>query len=452
MAFLVAILLVQLALPGFNSLSNKKMVLLWDSPSFWMLGVAFTLFTGLVAGSYPALYLSSFRPVKVLKGTFKAGKLAAIPRKALVVVQFTVSVVLIIGTMVVYQQIQYAKDRPIGYSINNLVNVNMQTPQLNKQYLSLKNDLLSSGAVTGVSESESPITAIYVSNGGLTWRNKDPRMQEQFNSSAVMADFGKTVNWKIVNGRDFDPAFLSDSLAFIINETAAKMLGFKNPIGEVIDWGGDAKFTVIGVVKDMVNQSVFETPRPSFFFLPRHWSNMSNINLKINPKANAHAAMDKIKALLKKYDPAGSYTIQFMDESYAQKFNDEERIGKLATCFAGLAIFISCLGLFGMATFMAEQRTKEIGIRKVLGATILTLWQLLSKDFVVLVIISLLIASPIAYYFMQKWLMGYQYHTNVNGWVFVLAAAGAMVITLLTVSYQGIKAALANPVKSLKSE
>ena len=452
LSFLVALLLVQLALPGFNSLANKKMVILWNSPAFWILGVAFTLFTGLIAGSYPALYLSSFRPVKVLKGTFKAGKFAAIPRKALVVVQFTVSVVLIIGTMVVYNQIQYAKERPIGYSVNNLVNVNMQTPQLNKQYLSLKNDLLSSGAVTNVAESESQVTGIYITNGGLTWRNKDPRMQEQFNSAAVTSDFGKTVNWKIVNGRDFDPAFLSDSLAFIINETAAKMLGFKNPIGELIDWGGDAKFTVIGVVKDMVNQSVFETPKPSFFYLPRRWNNMSNINLKLNPKANAHEAIDKIKILLKKYDPAGSYNIQFVDENYAQKFNDEERIGKLATCFAGLAIFISCLGLFGMATFMAEQRVKEIGIRKVLGATIMNLWQLLSKDFVILVVIALLIASPIAYYFMQKWLVSYQYHTNVNGWVFVLAAAGAMIITLLTVSYQGIKAALANPVKSLKSE
>ena len=452
MAFLLSLLLVQLAIPGFNYLANKQMQVLWGSPLFWILGLAFSLFTGLVAGSYPALYLSSFRPVKVLKGTFKAGKLAAVPRKVLVVMQFTVSVVLIIGTIVVFQQIQYAKNRPVGYSTNNLLNVNLQTPDLNKQYLSLKNDLLASGAVTNVSESESFITGMYVTNGGLTWRDKDPAIQEQFNSMAVTSDFGKTVNWKIIRGRDFNPAFASDTNTFIINEAAAKLIGFKNPIGEVINWGGDNKLKVIGVVKDMVNQSVFETPKPELFYLPRHWNIMSNINIKINPLVSAHTAMDKIKVLLKKYDPSSSYTIKFLDEEYALKFDNEERIGKLATCFAGLAIFISCLGLFGMATFMAEQRTKEIGVRKVLGATIFSLWQLLSKDFVMLVIISLLIASPIAYYFMHNWLQGYQYRTEINGWVFAVAAAGAMIITLLTVSYQSIKAALANPVKSLKSE
>jgi len=451
-AFLFSLVLVQLALPEFNFLANKKMSILWGSPAFWMFGVAFSLFTGLIAGSYPALYLSSFRPVKVLKGTFKAGKLAAIPRKALVVVQFTVSVVLIIGTLVVFQQIQFAKDRPIGYNTNNLINVSLQTPQLNKQYLSLKNDLLASGAVTGVSQSESAITGMYVTNGGLSWRNKDPQIQEQFHSMAITSDFGKTVNWKIIAGRDFNPAFPSDTMAFIINEATAKLIGFKNPIGEIIDWGGNAKFKIIGVVRDMVNQSVFEAPKPSLFYLPRHWNNMGNINLKLNPQASAHTAMDKIKALLKIYDPAGSFTIQFVDEDYALKFNDEERIGKLATCFAGLAIFISCLGLFGMATFMAEQRVKEIGVRKVLGATIFSLWQLLSKDFVALVFISLLIASPMAYYFMHKWLMNYEYRTEINWWVFAAAAVGAVTLTILTVSYQSIKAAMANPVKSLKSE
>ncbi|WP_295796326.1 ABC transporter permease [Mucilaginibacter sp.] len=451
-AFILSLLLVQLSLPEFNALAGKKMSVLWGSATFWLLGIAFTLFTGLIAGSYPALYLSSFRPVKVLKGSFKVGRLAAIPRKVLVVVQFTVSIVLIIGTIVVFQQIQFAKDRPVGYSTGNLVNVNLQTPSLNKQYLSLKNDLLASRAVVNVSESESQITGVYITNGGFKWRGKDPALQEQFNTMAVTADFGQTVNWKIIAGRDFNAAFPSDTLAVIINQATEKQLGFKNPLGEIIDWNGNYSLKIIGVVNDMVNQSVFETPRPSLFFLPRHWSKMGNINLKINPQASAHEAMDKIKGLLKKYDPSGSYAIKFMDEDYATKFNDEERIGKLATCFAGLAIFISCLGLFGMATFMSEQRTKEIGVRKVLGATIFSLWQLLSKDFVMLVIISLLIASPVAYYFMHNWLQSYQYRTEIAGWVFVIAAAGAMIITLLTVSYQSIKAALANPVKSLKSE
>ena len=452
LAFFLSLLFVQLCLPEFNQLAAKKVSILWANPLFWILGIAFTLFTGLIAGSYPALYLSSFRPVKVLKGSFRVGRFASIPRKVLVVVQFTVSVVLIIGTIVVFQQIQFAKNRPVGYSRNNLLNVSLQTQDLNKQYQALRNDLLASGSVSNVSESESPVTAVYISNGGFTWKGKDPAIQEQFNSMSVTSDFGKTVNWQIKEGRDFNPAFLSDSSAFIINEAAVKFMGLKHPIGETIEWIGNGKYKIIGVVKDMVNQSAYETAKQSFFYLQKSWSQLSNINIKINPLVSAHSAMDKIKGILKKYDPSTSFTIRFVDDDYAGKFDNEERIGKLASCFAGLAIFISCLGLFGMATFMAEQRIKEIGVRKVLGASIFNLWQLLSKDFVVLVTISLLIASPMAWYFMHNWLQSYQYRTEISGWVFAIAAMGAMVITLLTVSYQSIKAALANPVKSLKSE
>ncbi|MCR8560215.1 ABC transporter permease [Mucilaginibacter sp. BJC16-A38] len=452
LSFFLSLLLVQLLLPGFNQLADKKVAILWGEPLFWLLGIAFTLFTGLVAGSYPALYLSSFRPVKVLKGAFKVGRLAAIPRKVLVVVQFTVSVVLIIGTIVVFQQIQFAKNRPVGYNRDNLLNITLQTQDLNKQYKALRNDLLASGSVSNVSESESPITSVYIGNGGFNWRGKDPALQEQFTSMSITADFGKTVGWKIKEGRDFNPAFVSDSSGFIINEAAVKFLGFKHPVGENIEWIGNGKYKIIGVVKDMVNQSAYETTKQSFFYLPRNWNQLSNINIKINPLVSSHSAMDKIKAILKKYDPSTSFTIQFVDDDYAKKFDNEERIGKLASCFAGLAIFISCLGLFGMAIFMAEQRIKEIGVRKVLGASVFNLWQLLSKDFVILVVISLLIASPIAWYFMHSWLQSYQYRTEISGWIFIVAAAGAMIITLLTVSYQSIKAALANPVRSLKSE
>ncbi|MES2113293.1 MAG: ABC transporter permease, partial [Bacteroidota bacterium] len=452
MAFCLALVLVQFTLPAFNNIANKNLGLLWGNPVFWAGGIAFTLFTGLVAGSYPALYLSSFQPIKVLKGAFKVGKLAAIPRKVLVVVQFTVSVVLIIGTLVVYQQIQFAKNRPVGYSTNNLLNVNLQTQALNKQYLSLRNDLLASGAVSNVAQSESQITGVLISAGGFTWRGKDPALQEQFTNMTVSSDFGKTVNWQIKEGRDFNVAFPSDTAGFIINEAAAKFIGLKHPVGETIDWAGNGKFKIIGVVKDMVNGSVYDAPKQSFFCLPRHWSHLENIAIKINPLTGAHTAMDKINAILKKYDPAASYTIGFVDQDYAQKFDNEERIGKLASCFAGLAIFISCLGLFGMASFMAEQRIKEIGVRKVLGATVFNLWQLLSKDFIVLITISLLIASPVAWYFMHNWLQGYQYRTEISAWIFLAAAAGALIITLLTVSYQGIKAALANPVRSLRSE
>ncbi len=450
-AFFVSLALVLLCLPEFNQLADKKIAILWSSPIFWALGISFSLFTGLIAGSYPALYLSSFQPIKVLKGSFRVGRLAAIPRKVLVVIQFAVSVVLIIGTIVVFQQIQFAKNRPVGFSRDNLLNVNLQTNELNKQYLALKNDLLSSGAVTNVAESESMITQVFISNGGLTWPGKNPAVQDQFNSMSVTSDFGKTTGWQIAEGRDFDPAYISDSAAFIVNEAAVKFMGLKNPVGKTMMWSENS-FKIIGVVKDMVNQSAYEAAKPSFFYLPRHWSNISNINLKINPAMGAHDAVAKINALFKKYDPSASYTIQFVDEDYAKKFENEERIGKLASCFAGLAIFISCLGLFGMASFMAEQRTKEIGVRKVLGATVFNLWQLLSKDFVQLVIISLLIATPVSWYFMHSWLQSYEYRTGITWWIFAVAAIGALVITLLTVSYQSIKAALANPVRSLRSE
>jgi putative ABC transport system permease protein len=451
LAFFFALLLVQLCLPCFNHLADKNVSILWGNPLFWLLGISFSLFTGLLAGSYPALYLSSFKPVKVLKGTFRVGRLAAIPRKVLVVMQFTVSAVLIIGTIVVFKQIQYAKNRPVGYTRNNLLNVSLQINDINKHYGALRNDLLTSGAVANIAQSESPVTAVYISNGGFNWSGKDPGLQEQFMSMAVTSDFGKTVGWQIKEGRDFDPAHLSDSSGFIINEAAAKFMGMKHPIGETVEWIGNGKYKIIGVVKNMVNRSAYETDQQTLFYLPK-WQNMSNINIKITPSVNAHDALNKIKAIFKKYDPSSPFDYRFVDEEYAKKFDNEERIGKLASFFAGLAILISCLGLFGMASFMAEQRIKEIGIRKVLGASVFNLWGLLSKDFVGLVMISLVIATPIAYYFMHQWLQNYQYRAGITWWIFILTALGAILITLLTVSYQSIKAALTNPVKSLKTE
>ncbi len=450
-AFFASLVLVVFCLPEFNQLADKKIAILWNNPVFWILGISFSLFTGLIAGSYPALYLSSFQPIKVLKGTFKVGSLAALPRKVLVVIQFAVSVVLIIGTIVVFQQIQFAKNRPVGYSRNNLLNVSLQTDDLNKQYLALKNDLLASGAVINVAQSQGQITDMYIGAGGFTWPGKNPGVQEQFSTIAVTADFGKTVDWKVKEGRDFNQAFISDSAGFVINEAAVKFMGLKHPIGETVNWNGNGNFKIIGVVKDLVSQSVYDVISPTLFYLQRR-QQLSNVALKINPLVSMHYAVAKINTIFKKYDPSASYTIQFVDEEYAKKFTGEERIGKLATCFAGLAIFISCLGLFGMASFMAEQRIKEIGVRKVLGATVFNLWQLLSKDFVVLVIISLFIASPVSYYFMHNWLQNYQYRTEITWWIFAVAAAGALTITLLTVSYQSIKAALANPVRSLRSE
>jgi len=449
-AFLFGLLLVQLSLPFFNEVSDKKMSVLWGSPLFWLIGIGFSLFTGLIAGSYPALYLSSFQPVKVLKGTFRVGRLAAMPRKILVVLQFAVSVVLIIGTIIVFQQIQFAKNRPVGYDRNGIVVVPLQTEEVGKKYEAVKNDLLASGAVASIAESENQLTDIYISNGGFTWKGKDPALQEEFVSMSVSSEFGKTMGWKIKEGRDFNAAFKSDSSGFIINEAAVKYLGFKNPVGQTINWLGNKTYTIIGVVKNMVNRSVYEPAQQTFFYLRK--GPLGNVNIRINPNMSTHDAISKIGAIFKKYDPNTPFEYHFVDENYAKKFENEERIGKLASCFASLAIFISCLGLFGMASFMAEQRIKEIGVRKVLGASVFNLWRLLSKDFVALVIISLIIATPIAWYFMHKWLQNYQYRAQITWWVFAATALGAVVITLLTVSYQSIKAAMANPVKSLKTE
>jgi putative ABC transport system permease protein len=448
-SFLFAILFVQLSLPFFNEMAGKKISMPWGSPLFWLAGIGFTLFTGFIAGSYPALYLSSFNPVKVLKGTFRAGRLASIPRKILVVVQFTVSIVLIIGTIVVFNQVHYAKDRPIGYNVSGLMVVPLQTDFITKQYEAVKNDLMTSGAVASVSRSETRITDGNVTNGGFMWQGKDPALQENFKSMGVSPEFGKTVKWKLKEGRDFDPARPSDSSAFIINEACVKYLGFKNPIGQTITWIGNGNYKIIGVVKDMVSESAYEPVKQTYFFLRK---GLTNVDIRLNPNTSAHDAIDKIGAIFKKHDPSTPFEYNFADDDYAKKFDTEVRVGKLASSFASLAIFISCLGLFGMASFMAEQRIKEIGVRKVLGASVFNLWRLLSKDFVGLVIISLVVATPVSYYLMHKWLQNYQYRAEIAWWVFGITAIGAVTITLATVSYQSIKAALANPVKSLKSE
>jgi putative ABC transport system permease protein len=451
-AFIFAIIIMQLMMPFFNELSGKHMKVLWTNPWFWLLGLGFSLITGLIAGSYPALYLSSFNPVKVLKGGFRAGRFASIPRKVLVVVQFAVSVILIIGTIVVFQQIQYAKDRPVGYSRDGLLLIPLQTEEINHKYEAVRNELMKTGVVSHVSESESSITAMYIGNSGFLWTGKDPQLQEEFTSMSIGPDFGKTVGWQIIQGRDFDPSNLNDSTGFVVNEAAVKYMGLKNPIGENIDWKGNGKYHIIGVVKDMVTRSAYDQAKQTLFYWIPRWGHMNNLNIHISPNVSMHDALAKISGIFKKFDPSSPFVYQFADEEYGKKFTNEERIGKLASCFAGLAIFISCLGLFGMASFTAEKRIKEIGIRKVLGASVFNLWRLLSKEFVGLIVISFLISVPVSWYFMNQWLLDFNYRTEITGWMFLFTALGTILITLLTVSYQSIKAALTNPVTSLRSE
>ena len=448
-AFILALLLVQFMLPLFNSVADKEMRILWTNPLFWIFCLAFTAITGLIAGSYPALYLSSFQPVKVLKGTFQAGRFAAIPRKVLVVLQFTVSVILIIGTVVVFRQIQFAKNRPVGYDRNGLVMAPLLTPEIHNHFDAVRNDLINAGAIVEMTESGGPTTSVWSTNGGFMWKGKDPNLGVDFPNTGITYGYGKTVGWQFVDGRDFSKSFSTDTAAFVLNETAAKYIALKNIVGETITWD-DHPFKVVGVIKDMIIEDPYQQVRPQLFHIDPNPD--SYVIIKINPKSSASASVEKIKKTFASYSPAEPFNFQWVDQEYAKKFGDEERIGKLAGFFAGLAIFISCLGLFGMASFMAEQRIKEIGVRKVLGASVLNLWGLLSKDFLGLVIISLVFAVPLSFYFMGNWLGKYSYHSDLSWWIFGAACAGALLITLLTVSYQAIKAAMANPVKSLKTE
>jgi ABC-type antimicrobial peptide transport system permease subunit len=449
LSFVLAIVLVQLSIPFFNEIAGKKMSIPFNNPVFWLLVIGFSVITGLVSGSYPALYLSSFQPVKVLKGTFRAGRLASVPRKVLVVIQFTVSVILIIGTVIVFRQIQFAKNRPVGYSRSGLITLPMATDDIHKHFAAVKDELLKSGAIVSMAEAGSPTTGDYSTNSGFDWAGKDPAQAVEFPNIDISPDYGKTVAWKFIAGRGLSVDYPTDSLAFVINETAAKFMGMKNPVGATLKWDG-VPFHIIGVVKDMVSESPYSPVRPTLFHLLSGGGEF--IILRINPRISTSEALSKIEKIYKAYNPAQPFEYQFVDEEYAKKFSDEERIGKLASSFATLAIFISCLGLFGMASFVAEQRTKEIGVRKVLGASVFNLWAMLSKDFVLLILISLIIASPVAYYFMHNWLMNYQYRSDIAWWVFAITGAGAVTISLLTVSYQSIKAALTNPVKSLRSE
>lgn len=448
-AFVAALLLAQLSLPFFNSLAQTHLVIPYNNAGFWTAMAGLVLVTGLIAGSRPAFYLSSFRPVKVLKGTLQVGRTASLPRKVLVVLQFSCSVALIISTVIVYQQIQYIKNRPVGYNSNRLLMTDMSS-DLNKNYTALRNDLLQSGYVENVTWSSSPVTNIYFHSVIQKWPGKTAD-KENINIGAlgVSESYFKTLGMQLVAGRDFNDNWAADSASVIINEAAAKKMNLAQPVGQFIEWNGDQRVTIAGVVKNALMESPFSSVAPALFY---HGRSGSSVMYRLKPNVSTQDALAKLGLLFDKYNPAYPYSYKFVDSDYASKFNLEQLIGKLAGLFAVLAIFISCLGLFGLAAYVAEQRTKEIGIRKVLGASVPQLWMLISKDFLLLVSISCLIASPVALYFLQNWLLQYEYRISIGPLVFAGAAAAAIVITLITISFQAIKAATANPVKAIKAE
>jgi putative ABC transport system permease protein len=447
-AFGISIIVVVLSLPLFNEIADKQMQLPWKSILFWGSMAGFIAFTALVAGSYPALYLSSFQPVKVLKGTFKAGRFAALPRRILVVLQFTVSVILIIGTVFVYRQVQFAKDRPVGYSRANLLAIPISNP-IHDHWPAVESALIQSGAVAAVAESESPTTEIWNTTSGVSWPEKDPGLSTDFGVISASSKYGTAVQWEIIEGRNFSPELATDSSAVILNEAAVKYMGMKNPLDKSITWW-DKPMRVIGVVKNMLTDSPYEDARPVIYTILEGTGNLAIVRL--NSSMSASAALDKIMPVFKRFNPDQPFEYKFVDEEYARKFGNEERIGTLSGGFTILAVIISCLGLFGLASFVAEQRTKEIGVRKILGASVFNLWSMLSGEFVRLVIISFCIAAPLAWYFIQSWLQKFTYHTSLSVWVFVAAGISALLITLITVSFQSIKAAVGRPLKSLRSE
>ena len=450
LSFIVSLVCVQLIFPYFNEITHKEINILWSNPLFWLLAIGFTLLTGILAGSYPALFLSSFRAISVLKGIFRIGQAATMPRKVLVVVQFTASITLVIGTIIVFQQIQFVKNRPVGFDQNHLITTPIKNETIHTHYEAFRNDLLQTGAVEEVSKSETRISQTFITNSDFEWEGKDPGMQDEFVTCRVSHEFGKTIGWEIKHGRDFSRDFRTDLSGFVINEAAAAYMGFENPVGERVRWGSNGTYTIIGVVKNMITQSPYSPVKQTLFFIDYDNSNFANI--KIRPDVQTDDALTKIEAVFKKHDPVNPFEYSFADQEYAEKFENEERIGKLATFFAVLAIFISFLGLFGMASFIARQRTKEIGIRKVLGASVITLWRMLSKDFVTLVLLSCLIATVFAWYFLDSWLQQYEYRTQMPYWAFAAGAMGALLIAIITVSFHTIKAAMANPTESLKTE
>ncbi len=450
LAYIASVVLVVLSLNWFNQIADKKINFPFSNPPFWLFSLLFIIVTAFLAGSYPAIYLSSFKPVKVLKGTFKAGRFTVIPRKVLLAVQFTVSIILIIGTVVVHRQIQLAQDRPIGYDRKGLIRITMSTPDLNGKYDVLQKELLSSGGAVGFAQASSATTENNYFDDRFEWDGKDANLSKQsFALRAVTYDYGKTVGWQFNAGRDFSRSFSTDNKAVILNEAAVKYMRLNDPVGKTIKWKGNL-FTIVGVIKDMVTESPFAGVQQSLYFMVPDIG--PDIIIRLNPQLSAGEAIHEIEPIFRRLNPSSPFEYSFVDDDYALKFSAEQRMGSLSSIFAVLGIFISCLGIFGLASFVAEQRIKEIGVRKVLGASVFNLWSLLSKDFVALVFISFLIATPISYYFTHKWLQSYEYRTNLSWWIFIAAGAGVLMITLLTVSFQSIKAAMANPVKSLRTE
>ena len=447
-AYVIALALVHLFLPGFNELIGKKLSVEYSNGGFWLASVLFIAITGFLAGCYPAFFLSSFKPVSVLKGTFKAVNTLVTPRKILVVIQFSFAITLIISTIIVKQQINYVQQRDSGYLKQNLV-YHYLSSDLEKNYSPLKNEIMAAGLAEAITKTSAPITQGWSDSWGFEWEGKDPNDKTDFDRYCADENFIKTAGLTLVQGRDFNlKDFPTDSTAMLINESALKTMKLKQPIGQIIK-DGDSKWHIVGVFKDFILNSPYYPTKPMIIQGAKGWFNVIHIRLKDNANSGD---LKKLEVIFKKYNPEFPFDYIFVNEEYGQKFVDEERIGTFAAIFAGLTIFISCLGLFGLSTYMAENRIKEIGIRKVLGASVANITSLLATNFLKLVLVSIVIAVPLSWWFMHNWLSDFPYHVSIHWWVFIISGITSVAIALITVSFQSIKAALANPVKNLRTE
>ncbi len=455
LAFALSLFLLYALLPWFNDTSGKEITSPWQISQFWLISCGFVILTSLLSGSYPATYLSSFKPIKALKGINMAGKRASIPRKVLVVFQFTISIALIIGTITVNNQIQVAKERPIGYSPKGMLSIRPASPNYGKKKRTLlRNEILKTGMASAVGASNYPVTSPFGWNPGFTWEGMDPSFDKAFNTISISKGYGDAVGLKFIAGRDFSDEHETDRNSIIINRSAMEAMNLENPIGTIVtynpSWREARTYTIIGVVEDMIKGSPFEETFLSVMFLEENY--LGWLYMRLNPDVSASTSIPAIEKVFKDVLPEAPFDFSFADDDYNKKFEAEQRIGRLASFFSILAILISCLGLFGLASYVAEQRTKEIGIRKILGASVANLWKLLSKDFALLVFISCFIAIPISYSVLNGWLEGYEVKTKLYWWVFAIGGLGALTVTLITVSFQALKAATANPVNSLRSE
>lgn len=447
-AMIIALLLVLLLLPSFNTLTQKQISFPASDLSFWLSILGLTMITGIISGSYPALFLSSFNPIAVLKGTLRSSSSTGWLRKGLVIFQFVLSIVLIIGTMVVSRQISYTQTRNLGYDRDNLVYVPLEG-DLTNQYELFKQQALNLPGIQSVSRMSDQPTAIQNGTLGVEWDGKDKNSKPSFSHAAVGYDFIKTMKITLLAGRDFSRDFATDSAGYIINEQALKKIGYKDPVGKRLTFWGK-KGTIIGVIKDFHFSSLREAVNPLILRIGEK-DDYGNVLVRIRA-GKTKETMAGLEKICRQLNPKFPFSYQFSDEEYQKLYISEQMVGKLANCFAFLAIFISCLGLLGLAMFTAEQRTKEIGIRKVLGASMASVFGLLSKEFLLLVCIALCIAIPLAWFMMNKWLQEYAYRAEISWWVFAVAGILAILIALLTVSVQAMKAAMANPVKSLRTE